>query len=151
MSRSINKVILVGNVAGDPEVRHTAGGSKYAKFSLATNNRVKGRDGEWQDKAQFHRCTAWEKLADLVEEYVKKGDRLYIEGRLEYSQSEDQNGVVRHWTDIVVRELVMLGSPAATKSQSGQARTMNEPPHRGPGNAPPPPAPFDAEDDDLPF
>src|SRR5512138_2928887 len=110
MARSLNKVLLIGNVGAEPEIRTVAGGRKVAKVSIATNRTFTDRSGQRQEKTEWHRCTFWEKLADLVEQYVHKGDRLYVEGRLEYSQTEDDKGNVRYWTDIVVQEMVMLGS-----------------------------------------
>jgi len=146
MSRSLNKVLLIGNVGNDPEIKTTAGGVKLAKVSLATNRTWQDRSGQTQEKTEWHRLTFWDKLADLVEQYVKKGDRLYVEGRIEYSQSED-NGVTRYFTDIVVREMVMLGSSGASAGGYDSA-----PRRRQPQGAPSrPTSPFDSDDDDLPF
>ena len=110
MSRSLNKVMLIGNVGSEPEIRATASGSKVAKLSLATNQRFKDRNDQFQDKTEWHRLTFFGRVADVVEQYVHKGDRIYVEGRLEYSQSQDDQGGVRYWTDIVANELVLLGS-----------------------------------------
>ena len=109
MSRSVNKCILVGNIGADPEVRTTPGGTRLAKMSLATSREWTDKGGQKQEETQWHRLTCWDKLAEIVERYVKKGDRLYIEGRVEYSQTQDDAGNVKYWTDIHVRELVMLG------------------------------------------
>lgn len=103
--RSVNKLILIGNVGSDPEIRTTAGGTKVAKFSLATSEKRKDKD----EQTQWHRITCFDKLADLAEEYIRKGDRLYIEGKVEYSRTEGDDGVTRYWTDVIARELVMLG------------------------------------------
>lgn len=108
MSRSINKAILVGNVGSSPEIRTTGSGTKMAKLSLATSRRYTS-NGQTREDTQWHRLTVWGKLADVVEQYVHKGDRLYVEGRIEYSTTEDNQGGTRYWTDIVVHELVMLG------------------------------------------
>lgn len=110
MSRSLNKVLLIGNVGSDPEIRATSSGSRVAKVSLATNRQFQDRTGQNQERTEWHRLTFFGRLADIVEQYVKKGDRLYAEGRLEYSQTQDENGGTRYWTDIVVNEMVMLGS-----------------------------------------
>lgn len=110
MSRSLNKVMLIGNVGSDPEIRTTPSGTKMAKLSLATNRSFQDRGGQTQEKTEWHRLTFWARLADIVEQYVSKGDRLYIEGRIEYSQTDDGQGNVRYWTDIVVNEMVMLGA-----------------------------------------
>jgi single-strand DNA-binding protein len=106
--KSINKVILVGNAGRDPEVQTTASGSKVAHFSLATNRRVPKGEG-FEERTEWHRLTLWDKLADLAEEYVRKGDRLYVEGRMEYD-SYEKNGVVIPTAEILVRDLVLLGS-----------------------------------------
>lgn len=147
MSRSLNKVMLIGNVGAEPEIRQTASGTKLAKVSLATNRTFNDRSGQQQDKTEWHRLTFWDRLADIVERYVHKGDRLYIEGRLEYSQTEEEQGGVRYWTDIIVREMVMLGQggPGGMGGPPDD-RTFNrqqQPAGRG--------APLPEEDDDLPF
>ena len=109
MSRSLNKVMLIGNVGSEPEIRATSSGSRVAKLSLATNRQWKDGSGQQQEKTEWHRLTFFGRLVDIVEQWVKKGDRLYAEGRVEYSQTE-KDGQTRYWTDIVVSEMVMLGS-----------------------------------------
>ncbi len=113
--KSVNKAILVGNVGSDPEIRTTSNGTKVVKVSLATSRKQTDGTGEQQEKTEWHRITFFGKLADIVEQYVSKGDRLYLEGRIEYSQTQDDGGSVKYWTDIVAQELVMLG----TRSPSG--------------------------------
>ena len=108
MSRSLNKAMLIGNVGSDPEVRSTASGTRLAKMSLATNRQWTNKDGSEQEKTEWHRLTVWGKLVDVVERYVKKGDRLYVEGRIEYSESES-DGQKKYWTNVNVFEMVMLG------------------------------------------
>ncbi len=136
MSRSLNKIMLIGNVGTDPEIRATGSGTRIAKFSLATNRQWKDAAGNKQEKAEWHRITVFGKLVDVVEQWVKKGDRLYVEGRIEYSETENEAGIKRYWTDIIVSEMVMLGSTGETTSEPRQA------PARSPGTDP---------DDDLPF
>jgi single-strand DNA-binding protein len=109
MGRSINKVILVGNVGRDPDVQTTNGGTKVAHISLATSRRVP-RNGTFEDRTDWHRITLWDKLAQVAEDYVRKGDRLYIEGRIEYDSFE-KNGVTIPTAAVTARELVMLGPP----------------------------------------
>lgn len=109
MSRSINKVILVGNVGRDPDVQMTNGGTKVAHLSLATSRRVP-RNGGFEERTEWHRLTLWDKLAEIAEEYVRKGDRLYVEGRMEYDSFE-KNGVTVPTAEVTVRELVLLGVP----------------------------------------
>ncbi|HEU5208176.1 MAG TPA: single-stranded DNA-binding protein [Longimicrobiales bacterium] len=150
MARSLNKVMLIGNVGAEPEIRTVSGGRKVAKVSIATNRSFTDRSGQRQEKTEWHRCTFFERLADLVEQYVHKGDRIYVEGQLEYSQTEDDKGNVRYWTDIVIRDMVMLGSGGGSGGPSGD---YDAAPRRRQAQAPagPPPSPFDQDDDDLPF
>ncbi len=119
MSRSVNKIILVGNVGRDPEVQKTASGSTVAHFSLATNRRIPKGD-DFEDRTEWHRLTLWNRLAELAQEYIRKGDRLYVEGRMEYDAYE-KNGVTIPTAEISVRELVMLGSPNGRKAVSAEA------------------------------
>jgi len=139
MSRSLNKVMLIGNVGDDPEIRSTPNGNTLAKFSLATSRTWKDKDGQQQEKTEWHRCTAWGKLADIIGMYVKKGKQLYVEGSVEYSQTEN-DGQIRYWTDINVRDMQMLGS----RSDEG---SWTSPPEASPE----PPKPNSEPDDDLPF
>ena len=108
MSRSLNKVMLIGNVGNDPEIRSTSSGRRLANVSLATSERWTDNSGQQQEKTEWHRLTIWGRLVDVVEQYVKKGDRLFIEGSIKYSQTEGEGGT-RYWTDINVRDMVMLG------------------------------------------
>ncbi|HZF67241.1 MAG TPA: single-stranded DNA-binding protein [Gemmatirosa sp.] len=113
MSRSLNKVTLIGNLGSDPEVRATPGGGRVAQFSLATSRTWNDQSGVKQEKTEWHRCVAWNtkgaQLADIVERYVKKGEKLFVEGRVEYRQWTDKEGQTRYSTEINVRELILLG------------------------------------------
>ena len=109
MAKSVNKVILVGNLGKDPEVKYTPSGVPVAKFSLATNERYKDKGGEWQDRTEWHNIVAWQRLAEIVGEYVKKGSKVYIEGRLQTSSWEDkQSGEKKYKTEIIASDLVLL-------------------------------------------
>lgn len=111
MPKSVNKVILVGNVGQDPEVKYTPSGTPVAKFSLATNERFKDRSDEWQERTEWHNIIAWQRLAEIAGEYVKKGSKLYIEGKLQTSSWDDrQSGGKRYRTEIVARDIVLLRS-----------------------------------------
>lgn len=149
MSKSLNKVMLIGNVGAEPEVRSTAAGTKLAKVSLATSRSWQGHDDRTHEKTEWHRLTFWDRLADVVERYVHKGDRLYVEGRIEYSTTQADDGTDRYWTDITVRELVMLGSPAGRRDA---VRGADEEPG-APGDVPRSGGQQDAPgaDEDLPF
>jgi single-strand DNA-binding protein len=107
MSRSINKVILVGNVGRDPDAQTTSAGTKVVHLSLATSRRIP-RDGALEERTDWHRITLWDRLAEVAEEYVRKGDRVYVEGRMEYGSFE-MNGVTIPTAEVQVRELVLLG------------------------------------------
>ncbi len=108
MSRSVNKIILVGHVGRDPDLRETQSGTKVANVSLATNFRSGAGDGrEEREKTDWHRLTLWNRLALFAEEYVNKGDRIYVEGRLEYD-SYERDGVTIPTAEVNVRELVLL-------------------------------------------
>jgi single-strand DNA-binding protein len=123
MSRSLNKVTLIGNLGNDPEVRSTTGGNRVATFSLATSRSWNDAAGAKQEKTEWHRCVVWNtkssQLADIVEKYVKKGDKLYVEGRIEYRQWQDKDGQTRYSTEINVRELIMLGGGSGGGGRSG--------------------------------
>src|SRR6516165_12188493 len=111
MAKSVNKVILVGNVGQDPEVKYTPSGVPVARVSLATNERFKDRNDQWQDRTEWHSVVAWQRLAEIVGEYVRKGQSLYVEGKLQPSTWEDkQSGEKKYRTEIVARDLVLLGS-----------------------------------------
>jgi single-strand DNA-binding protein len=110
MPKSVNKVILVGNVGKDPEVRYSQSGTPVANFSLATNERFKDRNDEWQERTEWHSIVAWQRLAEIVGEYVSKGSKLYVEGKIQTSSWEDrQSGGRKYRTEIVARDLLLLG------------------------------------------
>jgi single-strand DNA-binding protein len=111
--------MLIGNVGSDPEIRMTPSGSKVAKISMATNRTFQDRSGQQQERTDWHRLTFFGRLADIVEQWVNKGDRLYVEGRIEYSQTQDDQGGTRYWTDIVVNEMVMLGTTGGAPQEGG--------------------------------
>lgn len=111
MSRSVNRITLIGNVGRDPEVRETRNGTKVAHFSLATNLRLgSAEEEEERERTDWHRLTLWNRLAVFAEDYVKKGDRVYVEGRLEYD-SYERDGVTIPTAEVNVRELVLLNPP----------------------------------------
>lgn len=156
MSRSLNKVMLIGNLGNDPEIRTTPSGAKVAKASLATNRTFQDRNGQQQQRTEWHRLTFFGRLVDVVEQWVKKGDRLYVEGRLEYSQSQDDQGNVRYFTDIIVNEMLMLGSTPGGAGAGGPESGAAGAPGMGGGSqggGPPSDGPPNLEepDDDLPF
>jgi single-strand DNA-binding protein len=112
MSRSYNKIILVGNVGRDPDIQQTQGGTKVAHLSLATNRRVPADDDDTKERTDWHRLTFWGKLAQLAEDHIGQGDRLLVEGTLEYS-SYERDGVTIPTSDITVREVLLLSPKEA--------------------------------------
>jgi len=164
VSRSLNKVTLIGNLGADPEIRTTPNGSKVAQFSLATSRSWGGQGGsEKQEKTEWHKCVAWNSkgagtgLADIIERYCKKGEKLYVEGRIEYRQYTDKEGQVKYITEINVREIMLLGGKGGGDFDGGApSRARSSAPAKG-GAAPAPSGDFEEfpggleADDDLPF
>jgi single-strand DNA-binding protein len=157
VSRSLNKAILIGNLGQDPEVRSTSSGSRVANFSLATSRRWKGQNGEQQEKTEWHRIVAWNNkgstLADVVERFCKKGDKVYVEGSIEYRSWQDREGQTRYTTEINAREILLLGGRGGG---SDEAEGGSMPARVGAAASTPAsfeevPEALDAEDDDLPF
>jgi single-strand DNA-binding protein len=159
VSRSLNKVMLIGNLGADPEVRSTNNGSRVATLSVATSRQWNSPSGEKQEKTEWHRVVCWNnkgaQLADVAEKFMKKGDRIYVEGRIEYRTWEDREKQTRYTTEIIAREVLMLGSPRGGSEGSGQLA-------RAPAGAKVAaegktesldsfPEALDEEDDDLPF
>jgi single-strand DNA-binding protein len=143
MPKSVNKVILVGNVGKDPDVKYAPSGIALAKFSLATNERFKDKSGEWQERTEWHNVLAWQRLAEIVGEYVHQGDKLYIEGRLQTSSWEDRNsGQKKFRTEIVARDLVLLGSRDTAEPATDESNEERESVHAGSG---------EITDEDIPF
>jgi single-strand DNA-binding protein len=126
MPKSVNKVILVGNVGKDPEVKYSTSGTPIAKFSLATNERFKDRNQEWQERTEWHSIVAWQRLAEIVGEYVAKGSKLYVEGKIQTSSWEDrQSGERKYRTEIVARDLLLL-APRESSGGDQQSSTSND-------------------------
>jgi single-strand DNA-binding protein len=142
-ARSINKVILIGNLGQDPELRYTSSGVAVASFSMATSESWKDQDGNVQEKTQWHKLVAWRKLAEIVGEYLKKGSKVYVEGRIQYRSYDDKNGVKRDITEIVLDQMLMLdskGTSHANGSSNGTAASSQQVEESGPDKV-----------DDLPF
>jgi single-strand DNA-binding protein len=120
-SRSINKIILIGNLGQDPELRYTSSGVAVASFSMATSESWKDQDGNVQEKTQWHKLVAWRKLAEIVGEYLKKGSKVYVEGRIQYRSYDDKNGVKKDITEIVIDQMLMLDSKGAASHANGSS------------------------------
>ena len=115
---SVNKVILVGHLGSDPEGRFTPGGTAVTTVSIATNESRRNNDGDWYDHTEWHRCVLFGKQAETAAEYVKKGQMVYVEGRLQTRSWEDKDGVKRYSTEIVGNSFTMLGRRSADESGS---------------------------------
>jgi single-strand DNA-binding protein len=139
----VNKVILVGNLGGDPEIRYTPNGTAVANFRIATTERFSNKNGEKESRTEWHRIVAWGRLAEICNEYLKKGKQVYVEGRIQTRQWEDKDGNKRSSTEIVANNMVMLGRAgdagdvAAQEFQADEEATQE--------------APAGKQEDDLPF
>ena len=140
---SVNKAILIGNLGKDPEVRHTASGAAVANFSIATNEAWNNREGQREERTEWHRVVAFGKLAEICGQYLKRGKQVYIEGRLQTRQWEDREGVKRSTTEIVAATMTMLGRAGEGPSDS-YAPPITEDPFPGASSS-------GNEDDDIPF
>jgi single-strand DNA-binding protein len=153
MAKSVNKVILIGNLGKDPDVKYTPGGMAVAKFSLATSFRSKDKtSGEWVDHTDWHNIVVWDKLAGIAGEYLKKGSKVYIEGRLKTDSWEDPTTKQKKYmTNVVANDLVLLGGreggSGAGDSSSRGGGTHHEMDQRVPEEAGAAPI----SDDDIPF
>jgi single-strand DNA-binding protein len=165
---SVNKVIILGNCGADPEFRNLPSGQAVATVSIATSSRRKDKNGETVEDTQWHRVTFYDRLAEIVGEYVRKGRPIYVEGRLKYGKYTDQSGVERYTTDIIATELQLLGAredagdaepapapapsraaPASRSAPAAAARPAARQAARAPAAAPS--SGFDDMDDGVPF
>ena len=154
MARGINKVIIVGNVGGDPETRYMPSGSAVTNLTVATNESWKDKQsGEQKERTEWHRVAMFNRLAEVAAEYLRKGSQVYIEGKLRTRKWQDKQGQDRYTTEIIADEMQMLGGRGGSgggnfggAKQSGGQSGSNE----GGGSAPPQPGPDDF-DDDIPF
>lgn len=124
---SLNKVMLIGNLGKDPEVRYTAGGTAVASFSVATTEKFKGKDGNWEEKTEWHNITLWARLAEIAGEYLSKGKTVYIEGRLQTRKWTDKEGKDRYTTEIVGEKMQMLSSKGEGGGGGGGGQRQSRP------------------------
>ena len=134
----INKVILVGNLGRDPEIRYTSGGASVANFTLATSERWTDKSGEKQERTEWHKIVAWGKLAEICGEYMSKGKQVYIEGKIQTRSWEDKDGQTRYTTEIKADNIMLLGRKG-NFDDDGFGNQRNEP------------SGDDINDDDIPF
>ena len=158
MAKGVNKVFLLGNVGKDPEMRSTAGGMTVASFTLATADRRKDAQGTWQDSTEWHNIVAFQRTAEIVRDYVKKGTQLFIEGKIHTNSWEDkESGAKKYRTEILVNELSLLGKPGGGSGEGGGSYPKSNTASYGSSAAPAAPAaqPDYADqgitDDDIPF
>lgn len=118
MAKSVNKVTLLGNLGADPEIRTTPTGAMVCTLNLATSDSYKDKDGNWQESTDWHRVILWDKLAEIANQYLRKGRKVYIEGRIKY-RSYEKDGITRYMTEIVAQNLVLIDS------QKDQERSNN--------------------------
>jgi single-strand DNA-binding protein len=151
MAKSVNKVILVGNLGKDPELKHTSSGTAVATMTVATNERFKDKSGEWQDKTEWHNVVLWQRLAEIAAEYLKKGRSVYVEGRLQTRSWEDKQGQKRYTTEIVASDLVLLGGGRGEDS-GGRGPSRGSDFDQSPGEFDSAPSrATEITDDDIPF
>ncbi|HEY2861871.1 MAG TPA: single-stranded DNA-binding protein [Terracidiphilus sp.] len=156
MARSVNKAILVGNVGKDPEIRSTGGGTMVANFSVATSERFKDQQGNWQDRTEWHNVVAYARTAEIVRDYVKKGAKLYVEGRITTRSWDDKEHAGRkvYRTEIIVNELMLLsgreegGSGAGGYSRGSGSSSYDQRPPAGQDDVA---QAAEISDDDIPF
>ncbi len=139
---SLNKVMLIGNLGKDPEVRYTTSGTAVASFSLATSEKFKNKNGEWEEKTEWHNITLWGRLAEIAGEYLAKGKTVYIEGRLQTRKWQDRDGRDRYTTEIVGEKMQMLGARGEGGRPGAGRPEVGEPGFEEPAFNP---------DDDIPF
>ncbi len=158
MAKSVNKVILLGNVGKDPEIRSTAGGTMVANFTLATSDRQKDAQGNWQDRTEWHNLVAFTRTAEIIRDYVKKGSKLYVEGKIQTRSWDDkESGQKKYRTEIIVNDLSLLSgrdegssggySSRAASSSSSTASFDQRPPATQDTYA----QSAEISDDDIPF
>lgn len=157
--RSLNRVQLIGNLGKDPEVKYTPQGTPVAKITIATNERFKDKNGEWQDRTEWHNVVLWQRMAEIAGEYLKKGGKVYIEGRLQTRSWDDkQTNQKKYMTEVVASDLILLGGRGEGSSEGGGGYSRGaaaggnngfdqrtpEPEHAAAGSGP-------ITDEDIPF
>ena len=140
MAKGLNRVELIGHLGRDPESKSLSSGTSVANFSIATTEKWKDQSGEWVDRTEWHRCVAWAKLADVITQYLRKGSKVFVEGKLQTRKWQDREGQDRYTTEIVVNKMLMLDKKGDAPAGSG---TQQSAPQSGQRD--------DEFDDDIPF
>jgi single-strand DNA-binding protein len=152
MAKGVNKVFLLGNVGKDPEIRATAGGMTIASFTLATADRQKGQDGQWTDKTEWHNLVAFQRTAEIVRDYVKKGTQIFVEGKIQTRSWDDkESGQKKYRTEILVNELSLLGGGPGRGSSESSSGSYSRSSSSAPALSQPDYADQGITDDDIPF
>lgn len=152
MARGVNKVILIGHLGQDPELRYSPNGVAVCKFSLATTEGKKNAQGQWEDATEWHRVVLFNKTAEAAGEYLQKGSQVYIEGKLHYDSYTDKDGIKRYTTDVIGNRMNMLGGRGSGGGEGGGGGSTYQPPQQSaPPNQQPYNQPSNEEEDDLPF
>ncbi len=152
MPKSVNKVILLGNVGKDPEVKFLPSGLPVANLTLATSDRFKDKAGEWQDRTEWHNLTAYQRVAEIIRDYVKKGNKLYVEGRIQTRSWDDQaSGQKKYRTEIIVNDVVLLSGRGEGESFAGSPRSNTSSFDQRPPAQHEEFAGTEITDDDIPF
>ncbi|HTV06734.1 MAG TPA: single-stranded DNA-binding protein [Acidobacteriaceae bacterium] len=152
MAKSVNKVILLGNVGKDPEFRATPGGTTVASFSLATTDRTKDQSGNWTDRTEWHNLVAFQRTAEIIRDYVKKGSKLYIEGKIQTRSWDDKNtGEKKYRTEIIVNDLSLLSGRGEGDSGGYNRSSSSSYDQRSPAPADDLVQSTEITDDDIPF
>ena|SRR5579862_1473185 len=153
MAKSVNKVILLGNVGKDPEIKSTANGNMVANLTLATSDRFQDQGGNWQDRTEWHNLVAFKRTAEIIRDYVKKGSKLYIEGKIQTRSWDDkETGAKRYRTEIIVNDLSLLSGRDDGGSSGGYSRGSNSGyDQRGPQPVDDVSQSTEISDDDIPF
>jgi single-strand DNA-binding protein len=156
MAKSINKATLIGNVGKDPEVKFLPSGAAVANFTLATSERFKDKGGEFQERTEWHNLVAFQRLAEIVRDYVKKGSKLYVEGRIQTRSWDDKDNQKHYKTEIVINDLVLLSGRGEGGESGGYARSSSSSSTASYDQRQPAPADdlvqsTEITDDDIPF
>jgi single-strand DNA-binding protein len=152
MSRTLNKVMLIGRLGGAVELRYTGAGTPVASFSLATNHYIPGQNGqESREDTDWHRIVMWDKLAETANEYLQKGSQVYIEGRLQTRSWEDQQGQKRYTTEVVANQMIMLDSKPNAEAASDSREAAAPAPSNGNGRSARAVEEVELEAEELPF
>ncbi len=138
---SVNKVMLIGYLGKDPEIRYTPSGVAVANFSIATSEKWKDKQGEPQEKTEWHRIVAWKRLGEICGEYLSRGQQVYIEGRIQTRAWEDRDGNKKYTTEIVANQMVMLGGGSTAAKPASKQQAQQGVPGRDPG----------IDEDEIPF